>query len=162
MGMVKNRCGQSGHGTLKMAASQEWIDGMNWCWCKFRKAKSYFSDFWVGVVKNGLPHLVQETLKSAVFLEWVYKLSLFFACWLQCNNFWLDWHCTLHFWLLNASLVQLYLLAYSTSLTFKCQCAVFVLVGLSEIGSVYPLIKLSARVFSWYWIIRLPWTSAWC
>ena len=32
---------------------------------KFRKAKSYFSDFWVGLVKNGCDHLVHETLKSA-------------------------------------------------------------------------------------------------
>ena len=23
------------------------------CWCKFRKAKSWFNDFWVGVFKNG-------------------------------------------------------------------------------------------------------------
>ena len=55
VGMVKNGCGQSGHGTLKLTVSREWIDGMNWFfvyWCKFRKTKSYFNDFWVGVVKN--------------------------------------------------------------------------------------------------------------
>ena len=46
--MARNGCGQSGHGTLKLAVSQEQIDGMNWFfawWCKFRKAKSYFNDF---------------------------------------------------------------------------------------------------------------------
>ena len=88
LGMVENGCGQSGHGTLKLTVSQEWIDGMNWffaCWCKFRKAKSNFNDFWVDVVKIGCGHLVHETLKSA---EWVYELSWFFACWLWCNNFW--------------------------------------------------------------------------
>ena len=31
---------------------------------KFRKAKSCFNDFWVGVVKNG--HEVYETLKSVL------------------------------------------------------------------------------------------------
>ena len=65
--------------------------------CKFEKAKSYFNDIWVGLVKNGHCHLVHETLKSA---EWVYGLSLFFACWLWCNNFWLD-RLTLHFLSLN-------------------------------------------------------------
>ena len=68
MGMVRNGYCQSGHGTLKLAVLQEWIDGMNLffaCWCNFRKAKSYFNDFWVGLVKNGCDHLVHETLKSA-------------------------------------------------------------------------------------------------
>ena len=32
---------------------------------KLRKAKSYFNDFWVGMVKNGRGHLVHEILKSA-------------------------------------------------------------------------------------------------
>ena len=27
MGMARNVCGQSGHVTLKLAVSQEWIDG---------------------------------------------------------------------------------------------------------------------------------------
>ena len=33
MGMARNGCGQSGHWTLKLAVSQEWIDGMNWFFC---------------------------------------------------------------------------------------------------------------------------------
>ena len=92
--MARNGYGQSGHGTLKLAVSQEWIDGMNWffaCWCKFRKAKSSFNDFWVDVVKIGCGHLVHETLKSA---EGVYELS------------------SLYLWLLNASLLSFYLLNY--------------------------------------------------
>ena len=43
--MVKSECGESGHGTLK-------------CWHKFRKAKSWFNDFWMTMVKNGLGLLV--------------------------------------------------------------------------------------------------------
>ena len=68
--MVKNKCDQSGHETLKLTVSQEWIDGMNWFfayWCKFRKAESYFNDFRVDVVKNLCGHLVHETLKFAIF-----------------------------------------------------------------------------------------------
>ena len=68
--MVKNGCSHSGHGTLKLTLSQEWIDGMNWffaCRWKFMKAESWFNDFSVGMVKNGHDHLVHETLNSAVF-----------------------------------------------------------------------------------------------
>ena len=36
------------------------------CWGKFRKAKSYLNDFWVGMIKVGRDHLVFEALKSAV------------------------------------------------------------------------------------------------
>ena len=40
-------------------------------WCKFRKTKSYFNDFWVDLVKNGHDHVVHETLKSAdKFIDW--------------------------------------------------------------------------------------------
>ena len=30
LGMVKNGCGQSGHRTLKLTRSREWIDRMKW------------------------------------------------------------------------------------------------------------------------------------
>ena len=53
--MVKNGCGQSGNTTLKLTVYQECTEGVNRffeCWCKFRKAKNYFNDFWVGEVKN--------------------------------------------------------------------------------------------------------------
>ena len=106
--MVRNECNQSGHGTLKLNVSQDWIDEMNWyfaCWWKSGKAKSYFNDFWVDVVKNRHGHLVQELLK---FAEWV--IELIFVCWMWCNNVWLDQHRTLYIWLLNVSLLQLYLL----------------------------------------------------
>ena len=66
--MARIECGQSGQKALKLAVSQEWIDEMDWFfawWCKLRKAKSYFSYFWVGQAKNGHGQLVHETLKSA-------------------------------------------------------------------------------------------------
>ena len=53
-------------------------------------------------------YLVYENRKPAVSLEWVYDLSWFFACWLWCNNFWFNQHCTL-------------------SLIFKCQSTAVVL-----------------------------------
>ena len=105
-GMFKNGHGQSGHGTLKLTVSWEWKDQTNWffaCWCKFKKAKSYFNDFRVGMVKNEHGQLVHETLNSVVSWKWVYELSWFFACWLWRNNFWLDGHRTLYLWLLNQS-----------------------------------------------------------
>ena len=43
-GCDKNGCGQSGHGTLKLTLSQEWID--------------YFHEFWVDVVTGGHGYLV--------------------------------------------------------------------------------------------------------
>ena len=63
--MVKNGYGHSGQRTLKLAVSQEWIDGINWlfgCFYKFRKAKSCCNDFWVDVVKDGCGFLVHGAL----------------------------------------------------------------------------------------------------
>ena len=132
--------------------SQEWIDGINWyfaCWYKFRKPRNYFNDV---VVKSGHGHVVYETLKSAVSYEWVYELSWFFACWLWCINFWLDWHLTLYLWLLNASLLQLYLLDPGGSWNG--------LLKWSLEWSVHPSIFLSVRVFYWNWIITFLWILA--
>ena len=57
--MVKNRCGISlGHGTRKYATSQ--IELME-------KAKNYFINHLVAMVKNVQQLLDHETLKSVVF-----------------------------------------------------------------------------------------------
>ena len=67
-GMVKNGCGQSGHGTPKLTVSQKWTDGIDWFfahWYKFRKAKGRFNDCWVGMVKNG-----NDPLGSWVYGSW--------------------------------------------------------------------------------------------
>ena len=53
--MVKNGCGQSGYGTLNLTLSQEWIGGMNemiFLHGANSGKLSYFTDFWVGEVKN--------------------------------------------------------------------------------------------------------------
>ena len=54
--VIKNGCGHLGLGTLKTAVSQEWIYELGWffaCLYKFMKAKSYFNNYWVDMVKNG-------------------------------------------------------------------------------------------------------------
>ena len=64
MGIVRNGEGQSGHGTVKLTVSQEWIDGMNWflhAGANSEKLKPIL----VGMV-NGQCHLVHETLEFAV------------------------------------------------------------------------------------------------
>ena len=56
MVMIKNGCGHLGLRTLKSAVSQEWMYELGWffaCWYKFMKAKSYFNNYRLGVVKNG-------------------------------------------------------------------------------------------------------------
>ena len=83
MGMVKNRCGLFGHGTLKSTVSQEWIDDLGLfytCWYKFRKAENYFDNYLVAEVKNDHSRLGHRTLKSGVYQEWHDELSWFFAC----------------------------------------------------------------------------------
>ena len=68
MGMVKNGCGQSGHGTLKLTVSQNWTDEITWffaCYYKCRKAESWFNHFWVCLVKDGSGFLIHEMLKPA-------------------------------------------------------------------------------------------------
>ena len=69
----------------KLAAFQEGNNGIDWflvCLCKFRKAKSYFNNYWVVIVKNEYGLLSVETLR---FFAWWYKFrkakSYFNNCW---------------------------------------------------------------------------------
>ena len=69
VGMVKNRCGQSCYGTLKLTVSEEWTDGINWffaCWYRFTKIKSWSQFFWVGIVKDGCGQSGHGTIKLDV------------------------------------------------------------------------------------------------
>ena len=82
MGVVKNKCDHLGPGTLKLAASQEGIHGVNWFFAwryKFRKAKSFYDNYWVGVVGNGRGFLSHGNLKSAVSQEWTDELIWIFG-----------------------------------------------------------------------------------
>ena len=140
-GRGQNGCGQSGHGTLKLAISR-----MNW-WKELiflqggansGKQKVISNDFWVGLVKNGHGHSVHETLKSA---EYVYRLSWFFTCWLWCNNFLLDQHWLFFF-------------------TFKSQSTAVVLVSPLTVAGrilwkkVCPSFPPDICLFSWNLIFR--------
>ena len=69
MVVIKNGRGLLGCGTLKSAVSQEWIDELGWffaCWYKFRKVKSYFNNYWEGIVENGRDLIDHGTLKPGV------------------------------------------------------------------------------------------------
>ena len=45
--------------------------------------------------------------KTCCILRISLWIELIFECWLWWNSFWLDQHCTLYIWLLNASLLLL-------------------------------------------------------
>ena len=78
-------------GALKLVVSQVGVDGIIWyfAWCcKFRKAKSYLINFWMGVFKNGCGHLSHGTLNLLYFKNKFMKCSVF--CMLVIDNFWLD------------------------------------------------------------------------
>ena len=80
---VKNGCDLCDHRTLKLAVSQEGMNGINWfwvCWYKCRKAKSYFNNFCVVKIKSGHGFLGFGTLKSVVSQERIDKMSWCFAC----------------------------------------------------------------------------------
>ena len=77
MVVVKNGRGLLGLGALKSVLFQERIDGMGWffgLWYKFRKAKSYFNNYCVGMFKNGRGLMDHGTLKSGVSHKWFDEL----------------------------------------------------------------------------------------
>ena len=67
--MVKDKCGQSGLGTLKLTYLKneliEWTDFVH-ADANSEKLKVDSMILWVDVVKNGHGRLLHETLKSAV------------------------------------------------------------------------------------------------
>ena len=76
--VAKNGHGFLGLGTQKSAVSQEWINESGSfvaCWCKFMKAKSYFNNYWVGVVKNEQGLKDRGTLKPGTSHKWFDELS---------------------------------------------------------------------------------------
>ena len=80
MGKVKNDFDHSDHVTPKMALSQEPINEMSWFFWKlipFRKAKSYFNDFWIDKVKDYNDLLGHGTLKPVLCIEWTDEFNCF-------------------------------------------------------------------------------------
>ena len=89
VGMVINGCGQSDRGGLKLPVSQEWVDGINWFFAwyyKFRRAKSCFSDFWLGVVKSYLRP------QNLLYLKNEFKIWADFLHADSNAGFWLSWY----------------------------------------------------------------------
>ena len=67
--MVKNGCGQSCDGTLKLTVSEEWTDEINWffaCCYRFITVKIWSKVCWMGIVKNGCGQSGRGTLKLDV------------------------------------------------------------------------------------------------
>ena len=65
MGIVKNRCDQSGYGTLKLAVCSILVLAY---WYKFRKAKSWYNDFWVGLLKDGSGLVVHSAASRCILV----------------------------------------------------------------------------------------------
>ena len=82
--MVKNGCGQSCNGALKLTVSEEEKDGINWsiaCWYRFTKIKSWSKIYWVAMVKDGCGQSGHWTLKLTVSQKWADGINWFCACW---------------------------------------------------------------------------------
>ena len=98
VGVVKNGCGGSCHGTLKLTLSEEWANGINWFlarWCRFITVNSWPKISWVGKVKNGCFLSGHGTLKLTISQNWTDEITWFFACYYKCrkaeswfNHFW--------------------------------------------------------------------------
>ena len=92
-------------GTLKSAVSQEWIDELGWffaSWYKFRKAKSYFNNYWVGVVRDGQGLIDHGTLKPFVSHKWFDELCRLIEWFLDAGSDRIIFYCTQYLWHLSA------------------------------------------------------------
>ena len=91
--------------TLKSAVSQEWIDELGWffaCWYKFMKAKSYFNNYWMGVIKNGRGLKDRRILKPGISHKWFDELSRLIEWFLHDDSDGIIFYSTLYPWHLNA------------------------------------------------------------
>ena len=103
--VVINGRGLLGLWTLKSAVSQEWIDELGWffaCWYKFMKAKSYFNNYWMGVVKNGQSVKDRRILKPGISHKWFDELSRLIEWFLHDDSDGIIFYSTLYPWHLNA------------------------------------------------------------
>ena len=91
VGVVKNGCGQSWDGTLKLTLFEEWTNGINWffaCWCRFIRIKSSSKMYWVGMVKNGCDQSGHGTLKLTLSQNWTDEITWFFSMLVQMQEGW--------------------------------------------------------------------------
>ena len=105
MVVMKNGCGLLGLGALKSAVTQEWIDELGWfcaSWYKFMKGKSYFNNYWVGVVKNEWGLKDHGTLKPGISHKWFDELSRLTERFLHADSDGIIFYSTLYLWDLNA------------------------------------------------------------
>ena len=89
MVVIKNGFDLLGLRILKSAVSQEWTHELGWffvCWYKFMKAKSYFNNCWVIVVKNGRGIKDRGTLKPGISHKWCDYLSRLFEWFLHADS----------------------------------------------------------------------------
>ena len=80
--MVQKGCWNSGHGTLKLAVSQERIDRIDWffdCWFEFKKPKSCFNSFLGRLGQKWVWSL--SSWDSAISQDWINELSWFCVFW---------------------------------------------------------------------------------
>ena len=102
--MLKNRHDHSKYKTLKLAVSQELMDGMIWFFVVVTNSgevKNYFNSFCEEVIRIGRGYLGQRILRIAVSQEWNDELSWF----LLANS--------------NGIIFRLDRVSYSVSLFFK-------------------------------------------
>ena len=85
--MVKNGHGPCYPGTLRSAVSQEPIDQILACWYKFKKAKSYFNNYWLGMIKNRWGFRDHGTLKLGVSHKWFDELCRLIEWFLWTDSF---------------------------------------------------------------------------
>ena len=86
--------GRDGHGllgleTLKSTVSQEWTDEISRffsCWYKLSKAKSFFNNYWVGMVKNEWGLVDHGTLKLGKCHKWFGELSILIEWFLHADS----------------------------------------------------------------------------
>ena len=156
MGVVRNGCEQCVHWTLKLAVSQEWIDGTKLIFCKvvqIQESKKYPNDF-----LGGSGQKWERSFSSwGPKICWIsYGLNWFFACWLWCNNFLLEQRRTSYFWLLNVNLLQLYLFHVSNRTIYVKRFYTSILGFFALLVTVFPLKTLYVMLCGiWYHLYNL-------
>ena len=148
MVVTKNGWGLLGCGTLTSAVSQEGIYELVWfftCWFKFTKAKSYFDNYWVDMVKNGQGLIDHGILKPGVSHTWFDELSRLIEWFLYAGSDGINFYCV--------------------SLTPRCWGTTAVVLSQSFLGK-FPLCKNDLKwdlgfttIWDWQQDLEFPWLN---